>query len=107
MDGSFLWYVTTLPSLGPIGLLEKEIFLFHHVISPHNITKGPCSFMVWEPLKVSQLVATFGTNSCGGSGSVAHLVCHVIWQDHLIKGSCIFMGRTFSQLLPPCQIWRS
>ena len=29
-----------------------------------------------------------------GSGDVVTLVCHLILQDHMIKGSCDFIGRS-------------
>ena len=29
---------------------------------------------------------------CSGSGDVMVLACHVMLQDHLIRGSCDFMG---------------
>ena len=36
--------------------------------------------------------AKFGGHMHGGSGYKIILVCHVILQDHVIQGSCDFMG---------------
>ena len=36
--------------------------------------------------------AKFGGHSHSGSGVIRNLVCHVILQDHMIKGSCDSMG---------------
>ena len=36
--------------------------------------------------------AKFGGHSSSDSGVIGNLVCHVILQDNLVKGSCDFMG---------------
>ena len=40
--------------------------------------------MSYHPAKV-------GGHSHSGSGVISSLVCHVILQDHVVKGSCDFM----------------
>ena len=41
---------------------------------------------------MTSLVAKFGSHRHCGSGDLLILVCHVISQDHAIKGSCYFMS---------------
>ena len=45
-----------------------------------------------EPIKASYHPAKFSGYSYSGKGVIMVLVCHVILQDHVIKGSCNFMG---------------
>ena len=46
-----------------------------------------------EPIKASYHPTNFGDHSHCGRGIIIILVCHVISQDHVIKGSSEFMGR--------------
>ena len=41
---------------------------------------------------MSDHYAKFCGHSYSGSGVIMILVCHVISQDHVIKGPCDFMG---------------
>ena len=41
---------------------------------------------------VSQHPTKFGSHIHSGIGDVTFLVCHVILQDYVMKGSCDFMG---------------
>ena len=41
-----------------------------------------------DPLKVSHQPTKFGGPRQGGNGNIMILVCHVILQDHVIKGTC-------------------
>ena len=50
-----------------------------------------------KPIKVSYHPAKFGGHKHCGIGDIMILVCHVILQDHSIKGSCDFMGRCPSE----------
>ena len=43
-------------------------------------------------IKVRYHPAKFGGDSLSGSGLIMILICHLISQDHVIKGSCGFMG---------------
>ena len=47
-----------------------------------------------EPLKVSHHPVKFGGHWHCGSGDTMVLVCHVILQDHVTKGSNNYMGRS-------------
>ena len=40
--------------------------------------------------------AKFGGRSHSGSGVIRKLVCHMILKDHVVKGSCDFMGGNHS-----------
>ena len=46
-----------------------------------------------EPFKVSYHSAKFSGRRHCGSGVTVVLICHVISQDHVMKGSCDFIGR--------------
>ena len=46
---------------------------------------------------VSQHPARLGGHRHCGSGDIMVSVCHVILQEHLIKGSCDSMGRSLSR----------
>ena len=46
----------------------------------------------WKLLNVSQHLAQFGVHGSSAGGDIMHLVCHVTSHDHLIKGSCRFIG---------------
>ena len=41
---------------------------------------------------MSYHTAKSGGHSHSGSGVIKNLVCHVILQDHVVKGSCDFIG---------------
>ena len=47
-------------------------------------------FYGYEAIKVSYYFAMVGGHRHSGGRDTMSLVCHVIWQDHLIKGSCGF-----------------
>ena len=46
-----------------------------------------------EPLTVKQHLAKFGGHRHYGSGDMTMSDCHVILQNHMIKGSCDFMSK--------------
>ena len=48
----------------------------------------------WELLIVCHNPAKFGGHKHCGSRSIMFLVCHVISQDHVIKGLCDFMDKS-------------
>ena len=50
---------------------------------------------------VSRTAAKFRSNCHHGSGDIMALVCHMILQDHVIQGSCDFMGGTLSWYVTP------
>ena len=50
----------------------------------------------WNPLTVSHHFAIFGGHWSSASGEIAFLICHMSSQDHMIKGSCDFMGENSS-----------
>ena len=50
-----------------------------------------------EPIKASYHPPNFGDHSHCGSGTIIILVCHVISQNHVIKGSSEFLGRSPSR----------
>ena len=55
---------------------------------------------------VSYHSTKFGGHRHCSSEDIKVLVCQVISQDHLIKGSFDFMGKSHSQVkLPSCQVW--
>ena len=44
--------------------------------------------ILWlETLKESHTSVKFGGHKHRGSGDITVLVCHLIWQDHMTKGS--------------------
>ena len=45
---------------------------------------------------MSYNAAKFDGHSHSGSGVIRNLVCHVILQDQVVKGSCDFMGGSHS-----------
>ena len=52
-------------------------------------------------LKVSYYPVTFSGHRHSSSGEIMALVCHVIWQDHVIKeGSCDLLGGCPSSSIP-------
>ena len=74
MCRSCSFYVTNLPSLLTIDIVVLEI----------------SNYFVMQ-------VAKFGGHRHCGTGDILNLVCHVILQDQEIKGSCNFMGSSFSR----------
>ena len=50
-----------------------------------------------EPIKVDYHPAKFDSHRYCSSGDMMILVCHVILQDHVIKGACDFMDRSPSR----------
>ena len=44
--------------------------------------------------KLSHHPVKFGSYGYCGSEVIMVLVCHVIWQELVMKGSCDFMGRS-------------
>ena len=51
----------------------------------------------WKPLKVSHHPAKFGGHRLCGIRDIMVLVCHMISQDHKIKGLCDSMGIILSR----------
>ena len=51
----------------------------------------------WDSLKVSHYPAKFCGHRRIGIGDIMVLVCHVISNDHVIRGSSNFMGRSLSR----------
>ena len=49
--------------------------------------------------------AKFGGRGDCGSGDIAHLICYVTLQDHLIKESCNFMKKAPYCMQPLYQVW--
>ena len=58
-----------------------------------------------EPIKVSHHLTKFGSHRYCGSGDLMILVCHVIFQDHVIKGSRYFWVGAHQGKLPFCLVW--
>ena len=56
-------------------------------------------------IKVSYHLAKVGGHRYSASGDILFLVCQVILQDQVIKGSCGFMGGSPLCKSPPCQVW--
>ena len=48
-------------------------------------------------MKISYHPAKFGGHRLSDSSDIVVLVCQVISQDHVIKGSCDFNGRSLSK----------
>ena len=48
-------------------------------------------------MKITYLLAKFGGHRRCGSENIMILVCHVIFQNHVIKRSCDFIGRSLSR----------
>ena len=81
--------VTILPSLVAIDVVVVEK-LVCRVISGHD--------NLWARAQQGNYyLAKFGDHRHCVSGYIMILVCHVTSQDHLIKGSCEFMGRSPSR----------
>ena len=59
-----------------------------------HVIKTVNDFMVKN---ASSYVTTFGGHRHCDSRDIIALVCHVISPDHVIKGSCDFMGRSSSR----------
>ena len=51
----------------------------------------------WDSLKVSHYPAKFCGHRRIGIGDIMVFVCHVISNDHVIRGSSNFMGRSLSR----------
>ena len=51
----------------------------------------------WGPIKEGHHPPTFSGHRYYGRGDIIILVCHVIFQDHLIKVPCDSLGRSSSQ----------
>ena len=65
--------------------------------SHDHLIKGSCEFIgetyFMELLKVTHHPTKFGGRMHCGIGDIIVLVYHVIWQEHVIKGSYDFIGR--------------
>ena len=57
-----------------------------------------------EPIKVSYHPVKLGGHRHFGSEDIMISVCHVILQDHVIKGSCDFMTGAHQNKLPFYQV---
>ena len=53
--------------------------------------KGPFDFMTWSPSSLVTILASVVAINTD-SGDIMSLVCHVISEDYVIKGSCDFVG---------------
>ena len=53
--------------------------------------KGPFDFMTWSPSSLATILASVVAINTD-SGDIMSLVCHVISEDYVIKGSCDFVG---------------
>ena len=53
--------------------------------------KGPFDFMTWSPSSLVTILASVVAINTD-SGDIMSLVCHVISEDFVIKGSCDFVG---------------
>lgn len=75
-----LYQVIVLSSLVDICLVKVEKF-------PRDLklVKG-------VSLTVIQHIAYFGVHGSSASRDIIYLICHVISQENLIKGSCEFVG---------------
>ena len=51
----------------------------------------------WELVKVGYHPVKFGGHRHSDNGDIVLPVCHVILQDHMIKVSCDFIGRSLSR----------
>ena len=49
-----------------------------------------------DTLTVSQWLAEIADHGSSASGDIMFLLCHVTSQDHVIKESCEFIGRSSS-----------
>ena len=50
-------------------------------------------------------LAQFRGHRYCGSRDMIFLVCHVIYQDHVIKGSGEYINRAHQGKLQSCQVW--
>ena len=66
------------------------------MISQDHMTKGS-SNMGKSPFIVNDDPARFGGHKHYSSGDIMTLVCHMILQVHVMKGSRDFMGRSPSR----------
>ena len=59
------------------------------------------------PIKVSYHSVKFGCHRLSGSGDIMVLLCHVTFQDHVIKALNDLMVRmeTAEDMSPSIQIW--
>ena len=73
--------------------------LSHDLTRPHD--KSSCDFMG----KACYHPAKFGGYGYSGSEVIMDLVCHTISQNHMIQGSCDFMGGSTHGKSPVCQVW--
>lgn len=46
----------------------------------------------WKPLSLNGHAFKFGGLTLSGSGAMMFLICQVVLQDPVIKGSCDFIG---------------
>ena len=56
-------------------------------------------FYGWKPLAVSHHLSTFVGRWSSANGDIICLIFQVISQDHVIEGSCYFMGMSETCLL--------
>ena len=104
VSGSYLWYDTTFPSLVAISIVVVKMFI--------TLSRHPARAHDWSvkwlqqqmPLKVSHCQAKFNGHKHCSSGYKTALVCHVMSQDHIIKGSCDKVG-AYRGKLSSCKIW--
>ena len=67
-----------------------------------HLTRPRDKRIIWlygqERIKVDYVPAKFGDHRHSDSGDIMVLICHIISQDHLIKGSWDFTGWSPSRL---------
>ena len=68
--------------------------LVFYVISQNHVTKEWSKHYGWKLLMVTHQFAKLGGYRNCGTGDIMTLGCHMISQDHVMKGSCDFMGRS-------------
>ena len=73
----------------------------HHCFSLSRDLAGPQGQSVkrlygWEPIKLNYHPTQSGGHKHSGSGDTIVFVCHVTLEDHVIKASHDFMGRSVS-----------
>ena len=69
----------------------------YNAIFQDPVFKPLSDFVVRSNLNVCHHPIKFGGHKHCGSEDITALLCHVISQDHVIKGSCDFMCRSPSK----------
>ena len=64
---------------------------------------GLCYFMRRSSYIVTHHLAKFNSHRSCGSRGMTYLMCHMTLQDHVIKGYCNFMDRSYSLYVTTCK----